>query len=365
VLPDEVISKKFKQKGWLLGRNRSYDVCPKCLGITQENALANVFKVTDASGPVAAPAEIVAQAEQERRETAAKTDAALDRFLAKPAQKAPGGCSFADRASDPMLSIIAHDMQECRAALELVVEGNMKRNELLDLQTKQHQRHLELLASHAVSHMDSFNRLLDGIERQNAKQEQMIRAIANIVPTLVRSSEGMTSTVREAMATMMETLVLKVPDPAPYEARAKATERAMEELLGIRQETEDIALMPAPVQTVEPVSTAPAEAPVAPKPWRMRASASVTSYPDGRKEGHYLTHISVDRKIWDEMGYTLEDRFDITGNSEWGVVIRRAKQGGVKPKRVGTKTVVFQTRHLGDLNYKRFHATIGFGEIRI
>jgi hypothetical protein len=348
VLPDDVVSKKFKQRGWLLGRNRSYDVCPKCLGVTQEHALANVFKVTDASSPVPSPAEIVAQAEQERRETAAKTEAALDKFLGKPAQKAPGGCSFADRASDPMLGILAHDMQECRALLELVLGSNMKCNNLLNEQNQGHKLHLQM-----------FERLLEGMERQNRAQEQMIRAIAGIVPTVVRTSEGMTASLRDALANMLESLTPRTPEPP------RKLEPEVERAMGMREETEDIALLPAAERTVEPVTTVPAGAPVVPKPWRTKASASVTSYPDGRKEGHYLTHISVDRKVWDAMGYTLEDRFDIKGSSEWGVVIRRVEQGGVKPKRVGTKTVVFQTRHLGDLNYKRLHTTIGYGEIRI
>ncbi len=60
-LPDEVISKRFKQWGWLIGRNRSHDICPKCLGVTPENKLAEKYRVTRQAVAVPTPSEIVEQ----------------------------------------------------------------------------------------------------------------------------------------------------------------------------------------------------------------------------------------------------------------------------------------------------------------
>lgn len=71
IMPDVVIHKKFMQWGWLLGKNRSHDICPRCLGITRENRLASKFKVTVNSEPVPAPIEVVQQA-QEKRESLEK-----------------------------------------------------------------------------------------------------------------------------------------------------------------------------------------------------------------------------------------------------------------------------------------------------
>lgn len=71
IMPDVVIHKKFMQWGWLLGKNRAHDICPRCLGITRENRLAAKFKVIQNSEPVPAPAEIVQQA-QEKRESLEK-----------------------------------------------------------------------------------------------------------------------------------------------------------------------------------------------------------------------------------------------------------------------------------------------------
>lgn len=61
-LPDEIISKRFKQWGWLLGRNRAHDICPRCLGVSPENKLAQKFRVTKEAVAVLTPAEVVDQA---------------------------------------------------------------------------------------------------------------------------------------------------------------------------------------------------------------------------------------------------------------------------------------------------------------
>lgn len=71
IMPDVVIHKKFMQWGWLLGRNRSHDICPRCLGVTRENRLAAKFKVTHNAEPVPAPIEVV-QVAKEKRETLEK-----------------------------------------------------------------------------------------------------------------------------------------------------------------------------------------------------------------------------------------------------------------------------------------------------
>lgn len=65
-LPDQVVSKKFKSWGWLIGRNRAYDICPRCLGVSFENKLAERFKVTKDDVPVPTRAEVVAKAATKR-----------------------------------------------------------------------------------------------------------------------------------------------------------------------------------------------------------------------------------------------------------------------------------------------------------
>lgn len=71
-LPDEVIAKRFRSWGWLLGRNRNYDICPVCVGVKPENKLAERFKVTVDGRDVPTRAEVAEQA-QVKKETVEKS----------------------------------------------------------------------------------------------------------------------------------------------------------------------------------------------------------------------------------------------------------------------------------------------------
>ena len=93
ILPDDVVAKKFSQRGWVIGRNRSYDMCPLCVGVAPENKLATVFKVTKGDKLVPTPADLAAQASDGKRETVQKTHAALDRLLGTTKEAAKKGCS--------------------------------------------------------------------------------------------------------------------------------------------------------------------------------------------------------------------------------------------------------------------------------
>jgi hypothetical protein len=63
VLPDEIIAKRFRQWGWVIGRNRNNDICPVCIGVRPENKLADRFKVTVDDVPVPNRAAVAEQAQ--------------------------------------------------------------------------------------------------------------------------------------------------------------------------------------------------------------------------------------------------------------------------------------------------------------
>ena len=144
---------------------------------------------------------------------------------------------------------------------------------MFDVQMKCYERHMAML-----------ERMLASQDRQTLLQEQLIRAIANIVPTLVRTSEGMTSGVTASVEKAMNNLALIVAQEA--QARKQAMDEEGPEPTPVApQATEDIALMPAvTTQTVEPVTTTEA-----PALTRRKASFSVTSYQD-RKGRQVLDH---------------------------------------------------------------------------
>ena len=71
--------------------------------------------------------------------------------------------------------------------------------------------------------------------------------------------------------------------------------------------------------------------------------------------------VSMDRATWEAAGFTPDDRYP-SSTSKAGIKIVRAADG-VKPKKIGKQTVVLQSRHLGELNYKRTYIHTGPGQI--
>jgi hypothetical protein len=349
VLPDDVVSKKFAQRGWVIGRNRSYDLCPLCVGIAPENKLASVFKVTKGSQPVLTPAEVAAAATDSQRQAVAKTHAAIDRLLGNPREAPMSKCGL-DRSKDPLLTMMAHDMGEIRALLERVVEQNDKRDSLLGQQAEQ----AVAISKVMEKHMQMWQQLIDAQQKQQLLQEQMIRAVANIVPTLVRTSEGTATNVSQSVEKAMNALAAIVATqtkPAPL-----ASEQVPRDTLG--EPAGELALMPALAQTVEPVTTAETTT-----FQRRKASFSVTTYSDHKNPEKHLTMVSIDRPSWEASGFTREDRYLIRHINGRLTITRAAAGNGYKAKKIGQKTVVFQARNLGELNYKRTFIQSAPGQI--
>lgn len=80
-LPDEIIAKRFRTWGWVIGRNRQNDICPTCIGVRPENKLAERFKVTVDDVPVPTRAEVAEKVQVKR--TAAETSVQAGMFKVK------------------------------------------------------------------------------------------------------------------------------------------------------------------------------------------------------------------------------------------------------------------------------------------
>lgn len=76
-LPDEVIAKRFRSWGWVIGRNRNNDICPVCIGVKPENKLADRFKVTVDNAPVPTRAAVAEQAQAKIEATQKSVQAGL------------------------------------------------------------------------------------------------------------------------------------------------------------------------------------------------------------------------------------------------------------------------------------------------
>lgn len=102
-LPDEVIAKRFRSWGWVIGRNRNNDICPVCIGVKPENKLAEKFKVTVADQPVPTRAAVAEQAQAKIEATQKSVQAGLLKLK--------------------MYRDISEDLKGIRASLEKIAEA--------------------------------------------------------------------------------------------------------------------------------------------------------------------------------------------------------------------------------------------------
>jgi hypothetical protein len=102
VLPDEVIAKRFRSWGWVIGRNRNHDICPVCIGVRPENKLADRFKVTVDDVPVPNRAAVAEQAQVRIEATQKSVQAGLLKLK--------------------MYRDISEDLKAIRLALEKIAE---------------------------------------------------------------------------------------------------------------------------------------------------------------------------------------------------------------------------------------------------
>lgn len=102
-LPDEIIAKRFRSWGWVIGRNRQNDICPVCIGVKPENKLAERFKVTVGDQPVPTRAEVAEKAQAKREATQKSIQAGLLKLK--------------------LYKDIADDLRSIRASLEKIAEA--------------------------------------------------------------------------------------------------------------------------------------------------------------------------------------------------------------------------------------------------
>lgn len=102
-LPDEVIAKRFRAWGWVIGRNRNHDICPTCIGVKPENKLADKFKVTVDAVPVPTRADVAEKAQAKIEATQRSVQAGLIKLK--------------------VYKDISEDLRSIRASLEKIAEA--------------------------------------------------------------------------------------------------------------------------------------------------------------------------------------------------------------------------------------------------
>ena len=343
---DELVKGYFKDRGWLLGRDRAYDLCPACLTKPRE---AQQPRPSNDAGPRRSPAAASpssrpsAPADKRARDTAdilarhlGKPEAlAAEVFRPKPVQsprpsapEAPpqtGSAPALSREVEQALAGMAAELKSLRSTMELLAEQMGK-----------------LVA-------------LGG---------QQIEAIAQLAPLMAQSADGIAGGLREVVSAIQSIPSGSPPEPEP----SKAEEPLTREAEPVEQQDPELSSAPE--------SRKASRAKERPKAGlrsitirgqvRQTGSAAlvVKSIPDAKRSDRFYTSIRLPRDLWDQAGFRPDDRLLLDWSSKT-LTIERVAEGGVKPKAVGSSSVVLQSWKLGNLNLDQPKVTAADGSLRL
>ncbi|MBD2750287.1 hypothetical protein IC232_26860 [Microvirga sp. BT688] len=343
---DEFVKGYFKERGWLLGRDRAYDLCPACLATprnVQQPRLSNDAgpqrspEAANSSGGVSAPAN------KRSRDTAdilarhlGKPEAlAAEVFRPKPAQsprpsapEAPpqtGSAPALSREVEQALTGMAAELRGLRSTIEGMAEQMRK-----------------LVA-------------LGG---------QQIEAIARLAPLMVHSADGIAGGLREVVSALQSIPSASPPEPEP----SKTEEPLTREAEPVDPQAPEPGPEPEPQKPFRAKERSRADLRPAKTEARVRQTGSATlvvkSIPDAKRSDRFYTSIRLPRDLWDQAGFGPDDRLllDWSGKT---LTIERVAEGGVKPKAVGSTSVVLQSWKLGNLNFDALSATGTGGSLRL
>lgn len=343
---DDFVKGHFKDRGWLLARDRAHDLCSACLarphGAQQPRQRDEVRHHRSPEGANHS-SHLTVPADKRSRDTAdilarhlGKPEAlAAEVFRPKPVQapRPPAADVPQQVAPAPALSPeveqaltgMAAELKGLRSAMDLMAEQMGK---LVSLGTQQ------------------------------------IEAIARLAPLMVQSAEGISGSLREVASAVQ--LIPNVSTPAGEATKPSAKAAGIEEspalqlnllqgldqAVGLEAKSAPIA---AETRTLSRQSRRPKRN-AAPAPQAGSAPIVVKSIPDAKRSDRFYTAIRLPRELWDQAGFGPEDRLLLDWSGK-ALAIERATEGGVKPKAIGETTVVLQSWKLGNLNFDQVKAT--------
>ncbi|MBL0408445.1 hypothetical protein JKG68_31760 [Microvirga aerilata] len=335
---DELVKAYFKDRGWLLGRGRSYDLCPACLVKPREPQQRHTLPTSahrlDRS---------TASAAKQPRDTAdilarhlGKPEAlAAEVFRIKPAQSprpstpdAPQQAAFAPalpREVEQALTGMAADLKSLRSTMELMAEQ---------------------------------------ISNLVALGSQQIEAISRLAPLVVQSAEGISGGLRDVVSAIQTIPSSSSPTGEP----TKAEEPLMREADPVGPQDPEINREPEPVM----VSKVQKRLKQGRRPEQAKdqtrkmgsVPVSVKSIPDAKRSDRFYTSIRLPRELWDQAGFGPEDRLLLDWSGK-ALTIERIAEGGVKPKSISEASVVLQSWKLGNLNLDQPKLTGAHASLRL
>jgi len=313
----------FNERGWLLGRAPSFDVCSVCLARPHHTpAMKSTAPRREARAP-----------DKRHQETAD----ILARHLGKPEELAAE--VFRTKEAKPPQSSAPKVPQPTHPTPTLSPEVEQALTEMAaDL--KGLRSAVELMA--------------EQVSQLVALGGQQIETIAQLAPLMNQSADGISGNLR-AIVTAVQTLSL--PSAAPLEQTASAGEVHNEQQQDVNSE---------PVQALEAPTKRSRRSGTIEGPARKVVSAQVVvkSIPDAKRPDRFYTTIRLPRELWDRSGFSPEDRIQIDWKKKT-LSITRVVEGGVKPKSIGDAVVILQSWRLGDLTFDPAKVTTGKGALRL
>ncbi|MBO1909514.1 hypothetical protein J4G37_32430 [Microvirga sp. 3-52] len=314
---NETVKSYFDERGWLLGRDRSYDLCPACLARPRRDG-----KPED--GRRRETADILARHLGKPEALAAKVFRPKEAAPPQPSPPSipqqPNPAPALSPEVEETLVTMATDLKGLRVAVELMAEQVCK-----------------LVA-------------LGG---------QQIEAVARLAPALLQSAEGLSGSLRQVANAVQMSPHPSLPagdvQPPPNPASGMNETRA--------GDPEPAA---APTAEVQSSSGQARGKRTAKERTDQTASAPlvVRSIADAKRSDRFYTSIRLPRALWDQAGFGPDDRLLLDWSGK-ALTIERASEGGVKPKSIGNTSVVLQSWKLGNLNLDQPKAAGADGSLRL
>jgi hypothetical protein len=316
----------FKNRGWLLGRAPSFDLCPACLARprhTQETQSPGQRRETRALDKRhRETADILARHMGKPEELAAevfrpKKAKPIQPPTPQAPQTANAGPAFSPEA-EQALSGMAADLKSLRSAVEFIAD---QLSQLVALGSRQ----TEALASLPPALAQSA----EGLSGE-------LRQVANAIQALPHRSRSGTDQASGAGA---EVAQMQAADAEPAPAAEASVQEPPRRTKGRRKAENDAIVSES-------------------------ADIVVKSIADPKGRTRFYTAIRLPRQLWDRAGFGPEDRLllDWSGTA---LSIERVAEGGVKPKSVGSTSVVLQSWKLGNLNFGQPRVTGTDGFLRL
>jgi hypothetical protein len=322
---NDTVKGYFSNRGWLLGRAPSFDVCSACL--------ARPRHAQELKPAVLRPET---RAADKRHQDIADI---LARHLGKP--DALAAEVFRPKEARPPQSHTPKALQPTHPTSTLSPEVEQALTGMaVDL--KGLRSAVELMA-------EQVNKLV-------ALGSQQIEAIARLTPALIQSTEGLSGGLRQVVGAI-RTITHPVADQ-PSGMKAEDGPEAAQAVDAEPVSVPDLETQEAPRRTGRKRKVEGKEGQIA------ATAVVVKSIADAKRPDRFYTSIRLPRGLWDNASFGSDDRLLLDWNGK-ALTIERTAEGGVKAKSIGTASVVLQSWKLGNLNFDQLKVTGANGSLRL